>query len=164
MASPAKPLGARLSVAPIMTIRKNAVSTTSARKPASSEYPPGECAPYPFEAKPAWTSKPAFPLAIMKSTSAAVIAPRHLRDDVGNEIRGGETLSYNQPQADGGVEMPAGNMSDSIHHGKHSETEGQRNAGESNAQRRETRGDDGRAASAEDEPESSKELREGTFP
>jgi hypothetical protein len=33
------------SVAPIIPLRKNAVSTTSATKQERSEYPPGECAP-----------------------------------------------------------------------------------------------------------------------
>jgi hypothetical protein len=36
MAIGAKPLGARLSVDPMMTIRKNAVSTTSATKAESA--------------------------------------------------------------------------------------------------------------------------------
>ena len=41
----AKPRGARVSVAPRMTSRKKAVSTTSATRQASSEYPPGDRSP-----------------------------------------------------------------------------------------------------------------------
>jgi hypothetical protein len=89
---------------------------------------------------------------------------QHLRNDVGNEIRGGKAFPYNQAQADGGIQVTTGNVSDGIHHGQHGEAEGQGNASESDAKRGEACGDDSCAASAEYQPESSKELREGTFP
>ena len=38
--------------------------------------PPGECAPYPFDAKPSVNLNPAFPLAITNRTPAAAMAPR----------------------------------------------------------------------------------------
>jgi hypothetical protein len=40
------------------------VMTTSQTRAATSEYPPGEWAPYPFEAKPPDRLKPAAPLAM----------------------------------------------------------------------------------------------------
>ena len=45
MASPAKPAGARESVAPWMTIRKKNVITTSIKNAAPSPNPFGECSP-----------------------------------------------------------------------------------------------------------------------
>src|SRR3546814_769530 len=45
MAMPAKPAGARPWVAPMITMRKNAVITTSHRKAAATEYPCGDSAP-----------------------------------------------------------------------------------------------------------------------
>ena len=54
----AKPFGALSSVAPRMTKRNIIVITTSVISAANKLYPPGEWAPYPFEAKPAANSKP----------------------------------------------------------------------------------------------------------
>ena len=45
MAIGANPLGARSSVAPMITIRKNAVNTTSATNPASSGIASGRMSP-----------------------------------------------------------------------------------------------------------------------
>jgi len=53
-----------------MIIRKKNVGITSATRHAGSEYQPGECAPYPFEANPPLTSNPALPLAIKYRTAA----------------------------------------------------------------------------------------------
>ena len=61
----AKPVGARLSVAPWIIIKKKAVNTISAITTAVNEKPFGECSPKPFDAKPlATASKPALPDAI----------------------------------------------------------------------------------------------------
>src|SRR5262249_13867379 len=51
------------------------VSTTSATKHAASEYPPGECAPYPFDANPPLSENPSFPLAIKYSTALPATPP-----------------------------------------------------------------------------------------
>jgi len=75
IASGANPAGARLSVAPRITIRNIIVITTSQTSAASIEYLPGECSPKPFDAKPADTSKPTSPLAITYSTAPATIPP-----------------------------------------------------------------------------------------
>src|SRR6185437_5353160 len=48
----AKPWGTRLSVAPIITNRNAAVNVISQTIHESSEYPPGECTPYPLVANP----------------------------------------------------------------------------------------------------------------
>lgn len=74
---------------------------------------------------------------------------QNLRDDVGNKLGGREAFAYNQPQADSGVQVAAGDVSDGEGHGEDGETEGQRHAGESYAERGESCGQDRRAASAE---------------
>ena len=56
-------------------MRKKKVSTTSATRQDNNGYPPGECAPYPFEANPFARSKPALPLAITYRTEDAAMAP-----------------------------------------------------------------------------------------
>ena len=55
--------------------------------------------------------------------------------------------------------MAAGDMPDGINHGQNRESEGQSNAGESDAERGKASGEYGRAASAENQPEGSKEFR-----
>src|SRR5208283_1095023 len=93
----AKPEGARRSVAPIMIIRKKKVSTTSATKHESSEYPPGEWAAYPFDAKPPLKSNPAFPLAITYSTPDPNTAPSTWATTYGNNSAAGKRLPATSP-------------------------------------------------------------------
>src|ERR1700685_3502021 len=76
MAMGAKPLGARSSVEPNITSRKNSESTSSATKHAIKEYPPGEWAPYPFEANPPARLNPSLPLAIRYNTPEPAIPPK----------------------------------------------------------------------------------------
>ena len=64
IARPANPTGARLCVAPRITIRNMKVITTSQTSAEVKPYPPGECSPKPFDAKPPARSKPALPLAM----------------------------------------------------------------------------------------------------
>jgi len=64
IASPANPIGASLSVAPIMINMNINVKTISISKAAVIEYPSGECSPYPLEANPLSSVKLALPLAI----------------------------------------------------------------------------------------------------
>ena len=71
----ANPAGAFGLVDPKMIIRKKNVITTSDVKAAVNEYPPGECSPYPFDAKPPSVEKPGAPLAIRYRTPAAAMAP-----------------------------------------------------------------------------------------
>lgn len=75
MAMGANPWGARLSVAPKIISRNIKVITISTTSADNRLYPPGECSPYPFEAKPAVTSKPAWPKAITYNTAAPAIPP-----------------------------------------------------------------------------------------
>ena len=58
------------------------VITTSVISAANKLYPPGEWAPYPFEAKPAANSKPGLPLAMRYNTSTSYNTAQHLRNDV----------------------------------------------------------------------------------
>jgi hypothetical protein len=89
----AKSCGAGLSEAPRIIIRNIKVSTISAVKQATSEYPPGKCAAYPLEAKPTAKSNPAFPLAMTNRTPAARQCAYYLRGDVGKQLRRGEALA-----------------------------------------------------------------------
>ena len=52
------------SVAPMMTSKNPPVSTTSHSAADRSPYPPGECAPYPFEANPPAVLNPGAPIAM----------------------------------------------------------------------------------------------------
>jgi hypothetical protein len=76
-----KSFGARLSVAPMMMIRNIMVITTSVTNAEIMLYPPGECAPYPLDAKQQthqilpchWQSQTALPLP----PAPPVLAPQY---------------------------------------------------------------------------------------
>jgi hypothetical protein len=74
IASGANPGAAPGRVAPMMTTRNPAVSTASHRNAAVTPYPPGDRAPYPFDAKPPGTHS-AEPLAMRYSTTAPANPP-----------------------------------------------------------------------------------------
>src|SRR6056300_226020 len=61
IAMSANPAGTRSDVAPRMMIKNAAVITTSIINPATMEYPPGDAAPYPFDANPSTPAKSALP-------------------------------------------------------------------------------------------------------
>src|SRR5215831_14730657 len=88
---------------------------------------------------------------------------QHLRDYIGQQIRCREALARDQSESDRRIEMGARDMSDGKSHGEDGESEGQGYACESNAKRGECRGQDRGPASAEDQPECSKEFRRCAF-
>src|SRR3954464_1437748 len=78
MARAAKPFDARLSVVPMITMRKIAVSTISITRPANRLYCPGEWSPYPLAATPPAASEsfvvPLWLIAISHNVAEAAIA------------------------------------------------------------------------------------------
>src|SRR6185503_5277428 len=77
-----------------MMSTKKHVRITSATKHDNSEYPPGECSPYPFEAKPEERLKFGPPLAIVYRRPAPAIAPR-----IWATIYAGSSDAGNRPAA-----------------------------------------------------------------
>ena len=58
-----------------------------------------------------------------------------LGNHVGDQVGSREALAYDQSEADGWVEVAAGDVSDGINHGDDGEAECQGNSGESDTQR-----------------------------
>src|SRR5215467_545196 len=88
---------------------------------------------------------------------------QHLSDYIRQQIRGREALARDQSDGYRGIEMGARDMSDGESHGEDGESERQGYACESNAKGGECRGQDRGPASAEDQPECSKEFRRCAF-
>src|SRR5262245_26860147 len=65
--------------------------------------------------------------------------PDHLGNDIRDHLRGGETSPYAQANGDRGIQVTAGNMTNSIGHGHHSEAKGQRYSVEPDTQIPDTR-------------------------
>jgi hypothetical protein len=74
---------------------------------------------------------------MMRSTPAAAIPPAIWAITLGDQVGSREALAHNQSEADGWVEVAAGDVSDGINHGDDGEAECKGNSGESNTQRRE---------------------------
>jgi len=87
----------------MMINRKKKVSTISATKQDTREYPPGECAAYPFDAKPPVKLKPAFPLAITYSTPAPAIPPITCAITYGNNSAAGNLFPATRPTDTAGM-------------------------------------------------------------
>ena len=92
--------------------------TTSVTRAAPREYPPGECAPYPFDAKPVETSNPALPLATKYKTRPGAKSAEHLRNDVRHQFLVRKTPA--RPKADGNrrIYVAPGDMADGEGHGQ----------------------------------------------
>jgi hypothetical protein len=79
-------------------------------------------------------------------------------------IGGLEAASGPEPDGNGAIEMPAGDVADRIGHGQHSQSECKADPQEPDAQRREARGEDRTAATSECQPEGAKEFGPKTSP
>ena len=79
------------------SMRDACVSTTSAVRQEKGKYPPGECTPYPLEAKPSLGIKPCLAARNHEQNTARGDGSGHLRHDVRKQFRGGESLSNGQP-------------------------------------------------------------------
>src|SRR5262249_17281511 len=86
-----------------------------------------------------------------------------LCDHIRQQVGGRESFADKQTHAYGRIQVATGGMSDGKSHGKNGESERQGDSGISDSDARNARGEHGRSASAEDQPESSEKLRECTF-
>src|SRR4029077_3970746 len=88
----------------------------------------------------------------------------HLRENVGKNVGGLEAASGPEPNGNGTIEMPAGDVADRISHAQHGQSESQTDSQESDAERWEVRGEHCTAATRECQPEGAKELGPKTSP
>src|SRR5688500_12378040 len=89
-----------------MTIRNMDVKTASHTNPAASEYPPGECAPYPLAANPPARVKSARPLAMKNSTAPPATPPRTCAAAYGNKRVAGNRPPAHNPIETAGLKWP----------------------------------------------------------
>jgi hypothetical protein len=84
--------------------------------------------------------------------------PEHLSDQVWNHISRLKAVGGPEPNRHRAVEMSAGDVANRISHGQHGQPEGEADPEESDAQRRETRGEHGTATAGKCQPESAEEF------
>src|SRR5215470_13625750 len=89
--------------------------------------------------------------------------PDHLGNDIRDHLRGGKTSPNTQANRDRGIQVTAGNMTNSIGHSHHSEAKGQSYSVEPDTQipdihNRECGGKDCTTTATEDQPEGTYEL------
>src|SRR5205807_7228745 len=84
-------------------------------------------------------------------------SPDHLCENVGKNVGGLKAASGPEPNGNGTIEMPTGDVADRISHGQHGQSESQTDSQESDAERWEVRGEHCTAATRECQPEGAKE-------
>ena len=133
------------------------VITTSQISAEMSPYLPGECSPYPFDAKsPRFESR----LAARDQIEDAGSDDRadHLRDEVRQQQSSGEASACPQAHGHRGIEVAAGNRTECVGPGQHGETERQRDASEADAERGKCGSQHSASAAAEHQPERSEKF------
>ena len=139
MGIPANPTAAPFDVVPMMTYKKKKVAMTSTQEARCKTIFAGTKIAVPVGRKP-----PGNPVGFARGDHVEYRRRRnsadHLCKDVGQNVGGLEPPSGPQPDGDGGIEMPTGNVTDRIGHGQYGQSKGEADPEKSDAERRKTRG------------------------
>jgi hypothetical protein len=89
--------------------------------------------------------------------------PGDLGDNIGPQVRSGESFTDHQAQGNRWIQVASRDMPDGVGHRKHSQSERQSHAQQANADVGERGSQDGTAASAENKPKGADELSYRSF-
>lgn len=110
MASGAKPAGARLSVAPWMTIRKKSRQDEFRDHARRQRIPAGRMGAIAVRREAGGRVEAGFPAGDDVQDCASGEAPGHLGNHVRHDVLGREAAAGPQAERHGRIEMPPGNM------------------------------------------------------
>jgi len=121
-------------------------------------YPPGECSPKPFDAKPPARSEARPAARDQVEYARPADRPEQLCGGIGTEFGRGEPAAGPEPNRDRRIQMTTRDVSDRMSHRQHGQTECEGDTHESDSGFGEGRGQDRTPVPAEYEPEAVDEF------